>query len=150
MLIISSITVSVSLQFPLLSKSAFLERSIEENSDQEECIIKLNDIPGGAKSFELVARFCYGVKIELSPANVVYLRCASEHLEMTEEVAEENLIAQSEMFLNQVVLRNWKDSLAALETCDDLLPHAEDLQIVNRCIEPLASKATRVNRCFCD
>lgn len=129
-------------KFPLLSKSAFLERSIEENSDQEECIIKLNDIPGGAKSFELVARFCYGVKIELSPANVVYLRCASEHLEMTEEVAEENLIAQSEMFLNQVVLRNWKDSLAALETCDDLLPHAEDLQIVNRCIESLASKAT--------
>jgi hypothetical protein len=93
MLIISSITVSVSLQFLLLSKSAFLERSIEENSDQEECIIKLNDIPGGAKSFELVARFCYGVKIEISLANAVYLRCASKHLEMTEEVAEENLIA---------------------------------------------------------
>jgi hypothetical protein len=92
MLIISSITVSVSLQFLLLSKSAFLERSIEENSDQEECIIKLNDIPGGAKSFELVARFCYGVKIELSPANAIYLRCASKHLETTEEVAEENLI----------------------------------------------------------
>ncbi|CAL4926384.1 unnamed protein product [Urochloa decumbens] len=129
-------------KFPLLSKSAFLARSIEENSDQEECVIKLNDIPGGAKSFELVARFCYGVKIELSPANVVYLRCASEHLEMTEEVAEDNLIAQSEMFLNQVVLRNWKDSLTALETCDGLLPHAEDLQIVKRCIESLASKAT--------
>ncbi|KAK8444556.1 hypothetical protein SEVIR_9G156800v4 [Setaria viridis] len=133
---------SISLQFPLLSKSAFLARSIEENSDQEECVIKLNDIPGGAKSFELVARFCYGVKIELSPANVVYLRCASEHLEMTEEVAEDNLISQSEIFLNQVVLRNWKDSLTALETCDDLLPHAEDLQIVKRCIESLASKAT--------
>ncbi|TKV92331.1 hypothetical protein SEVIR_9G156800v4 [Setaria viridis] len=129
-------------KFPLLSKSAFLARSIEENSDQEECVIKLNDIPGGAKSFELVARFCYGVKIELSPANVVYLRCASEHLEMTEEVAEDNLISQSEIFLNQVVLRNWKDSLTALETCDDLLPHAEDLQIVKRCIESLASKAT--------
>jgi len=129
-------------KFPLLSKSAFLARLIEENADQEECVIKLNDIPGGAKSFELVARFCYGVKIELSPANVVYLRCASEHLKMTEEVAEDNLIAQSEMFLNQVVLRNWKDSLTALDTCDDLLPHAEDLQIVKRCIESLASKAT--------
>jgi len=129
-------------KFPLLSKSAFLAHSIEENADQEECVIKLNDIPGGAKSFELIARFCYGVKIELSPANVVYLRCASEHLKMTEEVAEDNLIAQSEMFLNQVVLRNWKDSLTALDTCDDLLPHAEDLQIVKRCIESLASKAT--------
>lgn len=115
---------------------------IEERSDQVECIIKLSDIPGGAKSFELVARFCYGVKIELSSANVVYLRCASEHLQMTGEIAEGNLIAQSEMFLNQVVLRNWKDSLKALETCDDLLPHAEDLHIVKRCIESLASKAT--------
>ncbi|XP_062211906.1 BTB/POZ domain-containing protein At1g30440-like isoform X2 [Phragmites australis] len=131
----------VTVEFPLLSKSAFLECLIKESSDREECIIKLNDIPGGSKSFELVARFCYGVKIELSPTNVVYLRCASEHLQMTEEVAEDNLIAQSEMFLNQVVLLNWKDSLTALETCDDLLPHAENLQIVKRCIESLASKA---------
>ncbi|KAK8444555.1 hypothetical protein SEVIR_9G156800v4 [Setaria viridis] len=138
----SDVTVEVGDMSFHLHKSAFLARSIEENSDQEECVIKLNDIPGGAKSFELVARFCYGVKIELSPANVVYLRCASEHLEMTEEVAEDNLISQSEIFLNQVVLRNWKDSLTALETCDDLLPHAEDLQIVKRCIESLASKAT--------
>ncbi|KAL5217873.1 hypothetical protein ABZP36_018557 [Zizania latifolia] len=129
-------------KFPLLSKSAFLERSIEETSDQEECIIKLNGIPGGAKSFELVARFCYGVKIELSSENVVYLRCASEYLQMTEEIAEDNLIAQSEIFLNQVVIRSWKDSLKALETCEDLLPHAKDLQIVKRCIESLASKAT--------
>ncbi|XP_020152789.1 BTB/POZ domain-containing protein At1g30440 [Aegilops tauschii subsp. strangulata] len=129
-------------KFPLLSKSAVLEQLIEESSDQEESIIKLNDIPGGAKSFEMVARFCYGVKIELSAANVVHLRCASEHLQMTEEISDDNLIAQTEMFLNQVVLRNWKDSLKALETCDDLLPHAEDLQIVKRCIESLASKAT--------
>lgn len=129
-------------KFPLLSKSAVLEQLIEESSDQEECIIKLSDIPGGAKSFEMVARFCYGVKIELSSANVVHLRCASEHLQMTEEISDDNLIAQTEMFLNQVVLRNWKDSLKALETCDDLLPHAEDLHIVKRCIESLASKAT--------
>ncbi|KAG8097649.1 hypothetical protein GUJ93_ZPchr0013g35332 [Zizania palustris] len=128
-------------KFPLLSKSAFLERLIDETSDQEECIIKLNGIPGGAKSFELVARFCYGVKIELSSENVVYLLCASEHLQMTEEIAEDNLIAQSEVFLSQVVLHSWKDSLKALETCEDLLPHAEDLQIVKRCIESLASKA---------
>ena len=51
------------MQFPLLSKSAILGRLIEENSDKDDCIIKLSDIPGGAKSFELVARFCYSVKI---------------------------------------------------------------------------------------
>ncbi|XP_072988611.1 BTB/POZ domain-containing protein At1g30440 [Typha latifolia] len=129
-------------KFPLLSKSGLLGKLIEENSSEEEgCIVKLADVPGGAKSFELVVKFCYGVKLELTASNVVYLRCAAEHLEMTEEIAEGNLIAQTEMFLNQVVLRSWKDSLKALQTCDDLLPHAEDLHIVKKCIESLAVKA---------
>lgn len=132
----------ICLQFPLLSKSAILGRLIEENSDSDECVIKLSDIPGGAKSFELVARFCYGLKIELSSENVVYLRCAAEHLEMTEETSGDNLINQTESFFNQVVLRSWKDSLEALRTCDGLLPHAEDLHIVKRCIESLAGKAS--------
>ncbi|KAL5205257.1 hypothetical protein ABZP36_033466 [Zizania latifolia] len=129
-------------KFPLLSKSAILGRLIEENSDIDECIIKLSDIPGAAKSFELVAWFCYGLKIELSSANVVYLRCAAEYLQMTEETAGDNLINQTETFFNQVVLRSWKDSLEALQTCDVLLPHAEDLHIVKRCIESLAGKAS--------
>ncbi|KAF0889412.1 hypothetical protein E2562_023700 [Oryza meyeriana var. granulata] len=129
-------------KFPLLSKSAIMGRLIEENSDRDECIIKLSNIPGGAKSFELVARFCYGLKIELSSENVVYLRCAAEHLEMTEETSGDNLINQTETFFNQVVLRSWKDSLEALQTCDGLLPHAEDLHIVKRCIESLAGKAS--------
>jgi APA family basic amino acid/polyamine antiporter len=122
-----------SVQFPLLSKSPILGRLIEENSDQDECIIKLSDIPGGAKSFELVARFCYGVKIELSPANIVHLRCAAEYLQMTEETAADNLINQAETFFNQAVLRSWKDSLEALKTCDVLLPHAEDVCRIVRC-----------------
>lgn len=129
-------------KFPLLSKSAILGRLIEENSDQDECTIKLSDIPGGARSFELVARFCYGLKIELSPANIVHLRCAAEYLEMTEETAQDNLIHQAEIFFNQVVLRSWKDSLEALKTCDVLLPHAEDLHIAKRCVESLAAKAS--------
>ncbi|KAK1626706.1 hypothetical protein QYE76_001021 [Lolium multiflorum] len=129
-------------KFPLLSKSPILGRLIEENSDQDECIIKLSDIPGGAKSFELVARFCYGVKIELSPANIVHLRCAAEYLQMTEETAADNLINQAETFFNQAVLRSWKDSLEALKTCDVLLPHAEDLHIAKRCVESLAAKAS--------
>ncbi|KAI3965711.1 hypothetical protein MKX01_010668 [Papaver californicum] len=131
-------------KFPLLSRSGVLERLIAEasNEDEEGCVVQLPDIPGGPKAFELVAKFCYGVKLELSASNVVYLRCAAEHLEMTEEYGEGNLIAQAELFLNQVVLRSWKDSLKALQTCEDLLPHADDLQIVKRCIESLAMKAS--------
>ncbi|KAK4488150.1 hypothetical protein RD792_003892 [Penstemon davidsonii] len=129
-------------KFPLLSRSGVMERLIAEASEGEEsCVIELPDIPGGAKTFELIAKFCYGVKLELTAANVVYLRCASEHLEMTEEYGEGNLISQTEIFFNQVVLRNWKDSLKALQTCDDVLSYSEQLHIPKRCIDSLASKA---------
>lgn len=131
-------------KFPLLSRSGIMERLIAKASEEGEegCAINLPDIPGGAKTFELVAKFCYGVKLELTAANVVYLRCAAEHLEMTEDYGEGNLISQTELFLNQVVLRNWKDSLKALQSCDDVLPHAEELHITKRCIESLAMKAS--------
>ncbi|KAK6932093.1 BTB/POZ domain [Dillenia turbinata] len=129
-------------KFPLLSRSGVMERLIADSSEGEEgCVIKLPDVPGGARTFELVAKFCYGVKLELTASNVVYLRCAAEQLEMTEEYGEGNLISQTEVFLNQVVLRNWKDSLKALQTCEDVLKHAEELNITKRCIESLAVKA---------
>ncbi|XP_021904629.1 BTB/POZ domain-containing protein At1g30440 [Carica papaya] len=131
-------------KFPLLSRSGVMERLIAEASEEgdEKSCINLPDIPGGPKTFEFVAKFCYGVKLELTASNVVYLRCAAEHLEMTEEHGEGNLISQTETFLNQVVLRNWKDSLRALQTCDDILTYADELQITKRCIESLAMKAS--------
>ncbi|KAJ0975717.1 hypothetical protein J5N97_017682 [Dioscorea zingiberensis] len=130
-------------KFPLISKSGVLEKLIAGKIDdgEEDCIIQLHDVPGGSKAFELVAKFCYGVKLELTSSNVVYLRCAAEHLEMTEEIAEDNLISQTEVFFNQVVLRSWRDSTKALQTCDDVLSYAEDLNIVKRCIESLAIQA---------
>ncbi|KAF2310796.1 hypothetical protein GH714_017310 [Hevea brasiliensis] len=130
-------------KFPLLSRSGVMERLIAEALEEgdEKCVINLHDNPGGAKTFELVAKFCYGVKLELTSSNVVYLRCAAEHLEMTEDYGEGNLIMQTETFFNQVVLGNWNDSLKALQTCDHSLPYAEELHITKRCIESLATKA---------
>ncbi|KAE8728389.1 BTB/POZ domain-containing protein [Hibiscus syriacus] len=130
-------------KFPLLSRSGVMERLIAEASDEEEkCFICISNIPGGAKTFELVAKFCYGVKHELTASNVVYIRCAADHLEMTEEYGEGNLIVQTETFLNQVVLRNWKDSLRALQTCDAIISYADKLNVTKRCIESLATKAS--------
>ncbi|KAJ8546540.1 hypothetical protein K7X08_032614 [Anisodus acutangulus] len=129
-------------KFPLLSRGGVMEKRIAKASEGEDgCVIELTDIPGGAKTFELVAKFCYGVKLELTAANVVYLQCAAEHLDMTEDYGDGNLISQTEVFLNQVVLRSWKDSLKALQTCDDVLPYAEELKIPERCIDSLAVKA---------
>ncbi|KAG0478839.1 hypothetical protein HPP92_013558 [Vanilla planifolia] len=129
-------------KFPLISKSSLLEKLITEKPEKEDiCIVKLPDLPGGSKAFELVSKFCYGVKLELTASNVICARCAAEYLQMTEEVAEGNLIAQTEVFLTEFVLHSWKDSLKVLHSCDDLLPFAEELNIVKRCIESLAVRA---------
>ncbi|KAJ0795322.1 putative chromatin remodeling & transcription regulator BTB-POZ family [Helianthus annuus] len=139
--------------FPLLSRSGVMEKLIADASEKGDanCTINLKDIPGGAKTFELVAKFYYGVKHEITASNVVHLRCAAEHLEMTEQYGEDNLISQTEIFFNQVVLKNWKDSLKCLQTCGDknIIPHAEELNITKRhtpfskrCIESLAVKAS--------
>ncbi|PIA37343.1 hypothetical protein AQUCO_03000142v1 [Aquilegia coerulea] len=129
-------------KFPLLSRSGVLEKLIEDFSSEDgtKCVLQLHDIPGGAMSFELVAKFCYGVKIELNAMNVVSLRCAAEHLQMDETYGEGNLIKQTEDFLNEV-FGNWVDSIKALEACEEVLPHAEETHIDSRCINSLAMKA---------
>lgn len=108
--------------------------------DEKKCVLQLHDIPGGAKTFLLVAKFCYGVKIELTALNVVGLRCAAECLQMSEDYGEGNLVMQTESFLNEIFCY-WTDSIKALETCEEVLPHAEELHIVSRCIDSLAIKA---------
>ncbi|KAG6520607.1 hypothetical protein ZIOFF_017666 [Zingiber officinale] len=75
-------------KFPLLNRSGLLRKAISEfrgggggsEGKDSSCILQLHDIPGGAKAFELVAKFCYDVRIELNALNVVSLRCAAEHL----------------------------------------------------------------------
>lgn len=144
---VSSRKLAFAMQFPLLSRSGLMERLISEASsssgEEEKCVISLSDIPGGPRIFELIAKFCYGVKLELTASNVVPLRCASEHLVMSEEYGEGNLIVKTETFLNQTVLKSWRDSVRALQTCgdEDILPYADELHITERCIEALAAKA---------
>lgn len=130
------------VQFPLLSRSGLLDKLIRESNknDGSMCILQLGEIPGGAKAFELVAKFCYSIKIELTASNIVSLRCAAEYLQMTEEYGEGNLIVQTELFLNEV-FGNWTDTIKALETCEEVLTQAEELHIVSRCIQSLAMKA---------
>ncbi|XP_060179361.1 BTB/POZ domain-containing protein NPY1-like [Lycium barbarum] len=129
-------------KFPLLSKSNKLQRLVtkvnEDNSDE----IQLVDFPGGPKAFEICAKFCYGMTVTLNPYNVVAARCAAEYLEMTEDVDRGNLIFKIEVFLNSSVFRSWKDSIIVLQTTKFLLPWSEDLKVVGRCIDSIASKTS--------
>ncbi|KAJ7213804.1 hypothetical protein O6H91_20G022600 [Diphasiastrum complanatum] len=137
-------------KFPLMSRSGKLASLIAEIADDEDdvCTVQLPDVPGGTEAFELAAKFCYGVKLELTSDNVVSLRCAAEYLEMTEEFGAGNLIAKTENYLNQVIYRSWKDSFRALQRCESVLPHAEELQIVKKCIDSIVMKACTDPRLF--
>jgi hypothetical protein len=118
-----------------------IQKATGGEDDDQQCTIQMDDIPGGPEAFELAARFCYDVRLELNAANVVPLRCAAEHLGMTEDHGKGNLVAQTESFLADDVLGSWNDAVRALRACDAVLPLAEDLLVVQRCIDSLASKA---------
>ncbi|KAJ3705245.1 hypothetical protein LUZ61_008950 [Rhynchospora tenuis] len=130
-------------KFPLIYHSPVLKKLIIESScDQISlCNFGLHDIPNGASSFEFVAKFCYGEKIELTSSNVVPLLCAAYYLDMTEDNMTGNLISQLEIFLSERILSNWEDAIVALQSCEPVLHYAEDLDIVYACLESLAYKA---------
>ncbi|KAL6985158.1 hypothetical protein U1Q18_018535 [Sarracenia purpurea var. burkii] len=129
-------------KYPLLSKSNHLQKLVlkanEENTDE----IHLIDFPSGPKAFEICAKFCYGMTVTLNAYNVVAARCAAEYLEMTEDVDRGNLIFKIEVFLNSSLFRSWKDSIIVLQTTKSLLPWSEDLKVVGRCIDAIASKTS--------
>ncbi|KAK9061428.1 hypothetical protein SSX86_018609 [Deinandra increscens subsp. villosa] len=129
-------------KFPLISRSGLLSKLIGDSFDEDGpiCVVHLSDIPGGAKSFELIAKFCYDVKLEITSHNVISLRCASDYLIMTDDYGDENLISQTEIFLDEV-FTTWSDSIIALESCEEVFADAEDLHLISRCIDSLAMKA---------
>ncbi|KAI8532347.1 hypothetical protein RHMOL_Rhmol11G0207600 [Rhododendron molle] len=128
-------------KYPLLSRSGKMNRLIYESREGDLDQVVLDDIPGGAEAFELAAKFCYGIAVDLTATNISGLRCAAEYLEMTEDLEEGNLIFKTEAFLSYVVLSSWRDSILVLKNCEKLSPWSENLQIVRRCSESIAWKA---------
>ncbi|KAF3320417.1 BTB/POZ domain-containing protein [Carex littledalei] len=137
----------------LANKSAFLRKFIEERSNEENdlvCAFTLHDFPGGARTFQIIAKFCYGQKFELTSSNVVPIICAAYYLNMNMMEDDDttsnkfNLIFKAKKFLSGNVFSNWKESIEALISCDheDVLNQADELGIVSRCLQSLAYKVT--------
>ncbi|XP_073018734.1 BTB/POZ domain-containing protein SR1IP1-like [Primulina eburnea] len=130
-------------KFPLVSKSGYIRKLVSESVDADLSIIKLPDIPGGADAFELAAKFFYGVNFEISTENIAMLRCAAEFLEMTEDYAVGNLIGRTEAYINEVALTSLAGAVFILHSCENLFPVAENVKLVNRCIDTIAFIACR-------
>ncbi|WOL16956.1 BTB/POZ domain-containing protein NPY4-like [Canna indica] len=129
-------------KFPLLSKSYRMQKLLATTNSDEVDEICIPDIPGGASAFEICAKFCYGMTVTLNAHNVAAARCAAEYLEMHDTMEKGNLIYKIEVFLRTSIFRSWKDSVVVLQTTRFLLPWAEDLKLINHCIDSIASKAS--------
>ncbi|ERN06935.1 hypothetical protein AMTR_s00005p00262560 [Amborella trichopoda] len=128
-------------KFPLVSRSGRIRKLIAERRDSDISRLELFNLPGGAVAFELAAKFCYGINFEITASNVAQLYCVSEYLEMTEDYAKENLASRAEAYLDGVVCKNLEKSVEVLHQCENLLPLAEELKLVGRCTDAIASKA---------
>ncbi|KAL8238080.1 hypothetical protein R6Q59_019161 [Mikania micrantha] len=124
-------------KYPLVSKSGYFKRELINSNEVE----LPQDFPGGPETFEMISLFIYGSSTLVDPFNVASLRCAAEFLEMKDEYSSGNLCERFDIYLNQVVLQSWEDTLIVLQKCQSLGPWAEELLIVSRCIESLAFMA---------
>nr|XP_023907512.1 BTB/POZ domain-containing protein At1g03010 isoform X1 [Quercus suber]POF16906.1 btb/poz domain-containing protein [Quercus suber] len=130
-------------KFPLVSRSGRIRKLLLEAKESKVTRINVPAVPGGPEAFELAAKFCYGVNVEITLSNVAMLRCTAHFLEMTEEFSEKNLESRTEAYLKEMVLPNISSSITVLHRCESLLPIAEDVNLVSRLINAIASNACK-------
>ncbi|CAH2044719.1 unnamed protein product [Thlaspi arvense] len=128
-------------KFPLVSRSGRIRRIVAEHRDSDITKVELLNLPGGAEIFELAAKFCYGINFEITSSNVAQLFCVSDYLEMTEEYSKDNLASRTEEYLDSIVCKNLEMCVEVLKQSENLLPLADELNIISRCIDAIASKA---------
>ncbi|XP_050235548.1 BTB/POZ domain-containing protein At1g03010 isoform X2 [Mercurialis annua] len=130
-------------KFPLVSRSGRIRKLLLETKETKISRISIPGVPGGSEAFELAAKFCYGVNTEITLSNVAMILCTARFLEMTEDFAEKNLEARGESYLKETVIPNISNSISVLHRCENLLPISEDINLVNRLINAIASNACK-------
>ncbi|KAK1411937.1 hypothetical protein QVD17_32803 [Tagetes erecta] len=130
-------------KFPLSSRCGKIEKLIEEtqNTDQGSRTITLENIPGGPNTFLVVAKFCYGLRVEFTPRNIVIIYCVADYLEMFDNYGDDNLLVRAENYFHKNVLKNWKDCMVALQSCENVISQADNLQIINKCLNAISMMA---------
>ncbi|XP_057534820.1 BTB/POZ domain-containing protein At5g48800 isoform X1 [Amaranthus tricolor] len=128
-------------KFPLVSRSGRLRKLVADYRDSDISKIELPNLPGGSEAFELAAKFCYGINFEITSANVAQLCCVSDYLEMSESYSKDNLGSRAEEYLDSVICKNLEMCVEVLKQCENLLPLADELKVISKCIDAIASKA---------
>lgn len=103
--------------------------------------IEIDDFPGGPDGFELISRFCYNNgRIPITESNVSLLHCCAIFLGMNEEMASNNLLHQTEAFLEGIYYWKWKDLLLSLKNCDFFYAYADSYCLLEKLICALLAK----------
>ncbi|CAH1421194.1 unnamed protein product [Lactuca virosa] len=135
-------------KFPLVSKCGYIRKILSNPTHSDPLVIEIPDVPGGPEGFELAAKFCYGINFELSTENISIVRCVSEFLEMTEDYATGNLVTRSEAYLDEIALKTLAGAVTVLQSSTNLLPMAEKVKLITRCIDTIAYIVTRESEFF--
>lgn len=127
------------VQLPLASRCGYIREQVSGINGSRVTHIDITGLPGGAAAFELVTKFCYGENFELTEDNVAMLRCAAEHLEMTDDDSRGgNLAGRTEAYLEAVALMSLAGAVTVLRRSEDLLPVSEEVDLVGRCVDAIA------------
>lgn len=129
------------MQFPLLSKSACLQKLVASGNEQNCDEVQISDIPGGPVVFEICAKFCYGMTVNLNAYNLFATRCAAEYLGMYETIEKGNLIYKIDIFLNSSIVHSWKDSIIVLQSTKSMSPLSDELKVAGLCVDAIATNA---------
>ncbi|XP_043692048.1 BTB/POZ domain-containing protein At5g47800-like [Telopea speciosissima] len=127
-------------KYPLLPKCGLLQQLSSDAGNPSQVPLELHDIPGEDEAFELCAKFCYGITINLSAHNFVPAFCAANFLGMTESVEKGNFVLKLEIFFKSCILEGWKDSIVTLQTTEKLFEWSENLGLIRHCINSIVEK----------
>ena len=89
-------------RFPLYVRSDYFASLARQGSSEDSGSNRLEivEFPGGEQTFDLVANYCYNMKIDIDRNNVCQLRCAAEFLNMKDSG---NLADNADRVLNDLL-----------------------------------------------
>ncbi|KAF3440822.1 hypothetical protein FNV43_RR19108 [Rhamnella rubrinervis] len=122
---------------PLTSRSTYLKRLLTDSVTELTLSPPLNI---SAETFTLVADFCYGARLVITPFNLAAIKTAAELLEMTETHGDgdDNLVQITDSYFRQVVAVNPEYTSIVFRSCLALLPEAETRAfLLSECVEAL-------------
>jgi len=125
-------------KFPLISKSVYFDLNIpvpEPPTAAASVEMKISHFPGGPNAFETVARYCYGLDIELTVDNIAPVYCAARVLQVTD------LEKSTEEFMQNIVLKDIVKAATVLKITAGISNMTEAMMagLVGHCINAIAS-----------